>query len=501
MIVDVEESCARLGLEIAAIVKNVEGPDYALSRGRIVKADDSTRRSSLPYSFRFSRPDTVCRPQRRRAHGFARRRRLSTRPRWSRARRRSARGLHQRRRRDRRSRADWRIRVYQPESSIGHHVDIDDFASIGPGAIVCGSARLGRGAVAVPAPSSCRKCRWGAILLLRPVPLCENRSRIIVWPPAIQPGSSNRLRRISKPLGVEYLPLRCLRVCRDPVRSMPRISVLIPTHEHATTLSHAVRSVQTQGVDDLEILICGDGVSDEVRAVVAGCSRPNRVSSFFDLPKAPRTASSTATTCCASAKAEIICIHNDDDLWLPGHIEVLERALEDADFVGAMQVNVGTDGKVRGIISTWSAPSSSSPGWTGSPMISVPGHVTASDRSSSHIGGCLSAPARGLDDDAGRTADGPGDVAQVPARAVVPRKISALADRAAFSFIGPQRLDASSNAQKSCAVDGDHRVAGLCGANLARPDARSGRPSAVPEPSAGAASGDYQRRTKPPLRA
>jgi hypothetical protein len=34
-------------------------------------------------------------------------------------------------------------------------------------------------------------------------------------------------------------------------------------------------------------------------------------------------------------------------LWLPGHIEVLERALENADFVGAMQVNVGTDGKVR----------------------------------------------------------------------------------------------------------------------------------------------------------
>jgi glycosyltransferase involved in cell wall biosynthesis len=40
---------------------------------------------------------------------------------------------------------------------------------------------------------------------------------------------------------------------------MPRISVLVPTHEHASTLSYAVRSVQTQSVDDLEILICGDG--------------------------------------------------------------------------------------------------------------------------------------------------------------------------------------------------------------------------------------------------
>ena len=40
MIVDVEESCARLGLEIAAIVKNFEGPDCALSDGRVVKAEN-----------------------------------------------------------------------------------------------------------------------------------------------------------------------------------------------------------------------------------------------------------------------------------------------------------------------------------------------------------------------------------------------------------------------------------------------------------------------------
>ena len=47
---------------------------------------------------------------------------------------------------------------------------------------------------------------------------------------------------------------------------MPRASVLLPTHGHAATLPHAVRSVQRQGVDDLEILICGDGVTDAVLA-------------------------------------------------------------------------------------------------------------------------------------------------------------------------------------------------------------------------------------------
>jgi len=129
---------------------------------------------------------------------------------------------------------------------------------------------------------------------------------------------------------------------------MPRISVLIPTHEHAATLPYAVRSVQRQGVDDLEILICGDGVSDELRAVIAELRRADPRIRFFDLPKAPRIGELNRDHVMRHATGRIVCIQNDDDLWLPGHVAMLERALEDADFVGAMQVNVGTDGKVRG---------------------------------------------------------------------------------------------------------------------------------------------------------
>ena len=128
---------------------------------------------------------------------------------------------------------------------------------------------------------------------------------------------------------------------------MPRISVLLPTHDRASTLPYAVRSVQTQGVDDLEILICGDGVNDELRAVIAELRRADPRIRFFDLPKAPGLGELNCDHVLRQATGQIICHHNDDDLWLPGHIEVLERALENADFVGAMQVNVGTDGKVR----------------------------------------------------------------------------------------------------------------------------------------------------------
>src|ERR1700704_6670736 len=50
LIVDVEETCRRLGLDIAAMVKNVAGRDYALSPKRIVMADDGgPELKALPY--------------------------------------------------------------------------------------------------------------------------------------------------------------------------------------------------------------------------------------------------------------------------------------------------------------------------------------------------------------------------------------------------------------------------------------------------------------------
>ena len=50
MIVDVEETCVRLGVAIRAIVRNVEGKDYALARELVIAASDVTPEiASSPY--------------------------------------------------------------------------------------------------------------------------------------------------------------------------------------------------------------------------------------------------------------------------------------------------------------------------------------------------------------------------------------------------------------------------------------------------------------------
>jgi hypothetical protein len=110
----------------------------------------------------------------------------------------------------------------------------------------------------------------------------------------------------------------------------------------------AVASVQAQGVEDIEILIIGDGVDDPVRSTVERLRAADARIRFFDFPKGPRNGEIHRDGVLRQARGRIVCYQADDDLWLPGHLEDMETALENADFVGAMHVNVEPEDRVRG---------------------------------------------------------------------------------------------------------------------------------------------------------
>lgn len=150
IIVDVEETCARLGLPIAAIVKNVAGDDFALSGAPIMAPDEiPASLKSLPFVIPIFGP-----AHRRHASEDARRRGF-----------------------ERAATLIDPTAIVPPSASIGsgsyvncgvviggaahigafvfvnrsasigHHADLADFVSIGPGAHIAGSVRLGRGSV------------------------------------------------------------------------------------------------------------------------------------------------------------------------------------------------------------------------------------------------------------------------------------------------------------------------------------------------------------------
>jgi sugar O-acyltransferase (sialic acid O-acetyltransferase NeuD family) len=150
MIVEVEETCARLGLAIAAIVKNVDGPDHALAPERIVMADAvGAELKSLPFlipiftpghrwaAFQdadrrgFRHPTTIVDPTAVVATS-------TTLGAGTYVNSRAVIGAA--------SRIGSFVFVNRA-ANIGHHVEIADFVSVGPGATVAGAVRLDRGAV------------------------------------------------------------------------------------------------------------------------------------------------------------------------------------------------------------------------------------------------------------------------------------------------------------------------------------------------------------------
>lgn len=126
-----------------------------------------------------------------------------------------------------------------------------------------------------------------------------------------------------------------------------RASVLIPTHNKPTTLPLTVDTVLRQSVADLEVVIIGDNVTDDVRRVVLELqNRDDRVR-FLDLPKAPQEGEAHRHQAVLGARSEAIFYLCDDDLLLPDHVADLLRLLEEHNFVQSLNGYVTPQGEVR----------------------------------------------------------------------------------------------------------------------------------------------------------
>ena len=127
-----------------------------------------------------------------------------------------------------------------------------------------------------------------------------------------------------------------------------RGSVVIPTHEHGPLLRYALSSALAQTVQEIEVLVIGDGVPRVTREIMDEVMADDERVQFFDYPKGPHKGEKYRAEVLGQAKGAVIAYLSDDDLWLPCHLEAMERALEAADFAHALPLRVDPDGQLGG---------------------------------------------------------------------------------------------------------------------------------------------------------
>jgi hypothetical protein len=122
------------------------------------------------------------------------------------------------------------------------------------------------------------------------------------------------------------------------------VSVVIATYNWSSVLRQAIASVLDQTLRDFEVLVVGDGCTDDSADVVANFRDPRVL--WHNLPRNSGHQSAPNNEGLARSRGEYVAYLGHDDIWHPTHLETLVSALEasGADLVYSVTEVLGPPG-------------------------------------------------------------------------------------------------------------------------------------------------------------
>lgn len=126
----------------------------------------------------------------------------------------------------------------------------------------------------------------------------------------------------------------------------PRVTVIIPTYNWSSVLPYSVGSALRQTFEEFEVLVVGDGCTDDSERVVNAFDDA-RVR-WINLPSNNGHQSAPNNEGLRQARGEFIAYLGHDDLWLPHHLACLVAALDaGADLAYAVTLRVFPGGTLK----------------------------------------------------------------------------------------------------------------------------------------------------------
>ncbi|MFO1490462.1 MAG: glycosyltransferase family 2 protein [Kiritimatiellia bacterium] len=109
--------------------------------------------------------------------------------------------------------------------------------------------------------------------------------------------------------------------------SRPMVTVVVPTRNRPELLARALASIAAQTWRELQVIVVNDAGCDVAEVVKPFLTRPEDQYLRHD---ANRGLSAARNTALAAAAGKYVAYLDDDDRWLPHHVETLVTALERA---------------------------------------------------------------------------------------------------------------------------------------------------------------------------
>jgi glycosyltransferase involved in cell wall biosynthesis len=129
---------------------------------------------------------------------------------------------------------------------------------------------------------------------------------------------------------------------------MPFFSIIIPTYNRASLVPIAVQSVLNQTFSDFEIFVIDDGSTDNTKEVLAQFESDSRFKYIFQENAQESAARNHGLRL---AQGKYACFLDSDDYFLPNHLEILKRKIDELNepvaVVHTLATRVYADGKEK----------------------------------------------------------------------------------------------------------------------------------------------------------